>query len=214
MERNWDRYHARPLILLLAVLIASMVTLFVLHRTEAKAQSEVQMAIAGEVLRFHILANSDSEEDQALKLKVRDKVLTFMEKNMPQSLSAEETKTWVREHLAELEEIGRGEVAAQGRTDTVSAAVTTCYFPEKSYGELTFPAGNYEALRVEIGAAMGHNWWCVLYPGICFEDAVNVVIDGEAQKLSHVLTEEEYSQVTAESDFEIHSYFSDKWNNK
>ena len=76
--------------------------------------------------------------------------------------------------------------------------MTTSYFPDKTYGDVTFPAGNYTALRVEIGEAKGQNWWCVLYPNLCFLDAVNAVVPEEGkQKLEQVLTEEEYRQVTA-----------------
>ena len=122
--------------------------------------------------------------------------------------SAEDTEGWVRAHIDEIEEVGRAVVAEAGADYPVSAAVTTCWFPDKSYGDITFPAGNYEALRIEIGAAEGHNWWCVLYPGLCFMDTVNAVVPDEGkQKLKNVLTEEEYSRVTADSDFKIGWFF-------
>ena len=90
----------------------------------------------------------------------------------------------------------------------MNAAVTTCYFSDRTIGEMLFPAGNYEALRVEIGAAAGRNWWCVLYPGLCFDGAVNVVTPGGGSgKMKNILTEEEYSGVTATSDFKISWYF-------
>lgn len=90
----------------------------------------------------------------------------------------------------------------------ITAAVTTCWFPDKTYGDVTFPAGNYEALRIEIGSAKGHNWWCVLYPSLCFRDAANAVVPNEGkEKLKHVLTEEEYSEITAGTEFKISWYF-------
>ena len=155
-----------------------------------------------------MLANSDSEEDQALKLKVRDAVLAFLDENMPEMADAAETGAWMRKNIDAIEEVSRETVAADGAEYPVSAAVTTCWFPDKSYGDVTFPAGNYEALRIEIGAAEGHNWWCVLYPGLCFLDTTNAVVPDEGkQKLKNVLTEEEYSRVTATSDFKISWYF-------
>lgn len=127
---------------------------------------------------------------------------------MPEMADAAETGAWMRKNIDAIEEVSRETVAADGAEYPVSAAVTTCWFPDKSYGDVTFPAGNYEALRIEIGAAEGHNWWCVLYPGLCFLDTTNAVVpDKGKQKLKNVLTEEEYSRVTATSDFKISWYF-------
>ena len=200
--------HAVKICFVLAVLLASLITTGVYYRAEAAAQGELQEHLAQEVLRFHVLANSDSDGDQELKLEVRDAVLAYMDENMPEAESAKDTEGWVRAHIDEIEEAGRAVVAEAGADYPVSAAVTTCWFPDKSYGDITFPAGNYEALRIEIGAAEGHNWWCVLYPGLCFMDTVNAVVPDEGkQKLKNVLTEEEYSRVTADSDFKIGWFF-------
>ena len=117
----------------------------------------------------------------------------------------------MRRHTDELENLSREIVQQEGYDYPVSAAVTTCWFPEKTYGDLTFPSGNYEALRIEIGAAKGHNWWCVLYPNLCFLDAVNAVVPKEGkQELKNVLSEEEYSQITATTDFKIKWYFPER----
>ena len=203
IERN-----AVCIILLLAVCISTLLTGIMCRRVDAAAQADMQAHLAQEVLRFHVLANSDSEEDQALKLKVRDAVLEYLEENMPEMSDAAETALWMRGNIDAIETVSRETVAAEGAEYPVNAAVTTCWFPEKSYGDVTFPAGNYEALRIEIGAAEGHNWWCVLYPGLCFLDAANAVVPDEGkQKLKNVLTEEEYSRVTATSDFKISWYF-------
>lgn len=203
VERNAVR-----IILLLAVCISLLLTGMICRRVDASAQAEMQAHLAQEVLRFHVLANSDSDEDQALKLKVRDAVLAFLEENMPEVEDAAQTEAWMRENIDEIEAVSREIVAEEGAEYPVSAAVTTCWFPDKSYGDITFPAGNYEALRIEIGAADGHNWWCVLYPGLCFLDTTNAVVPEEGKKkLKNVLTEEEYSRVTATSDFKISGFF-------
>lgn len=202
-----DRSKA-GVILIMALCIAALFTWIMYERADAASRAELQEHLAEEVLRFHVLANSDSEEDQSLKIKVRDSVLAFLEENMPETDSASETTAWAREHIDAIEEVGRDTVAASGADQTVSAAVTTCWFPDKSYGDITFPAGNYEALRIEIGAAKGHNWWCVLYPSLCFLDTTNAVVPEEGkQKLKNVLTEEEYAEVTVTSDFEISWFF-------
>ncbi len=191
-----------------AVILADVLTLLVYREADAASLAGMQAHLAQEVLRFHVLADSDSEEDQSVKRKVRDGVLDFLEEEMPETSGAEEAAQWVREHIDEIEEVSRGIVAAEGKDDPVSAAVTTCWFPDRSYGDLTFPAGNYEALRIEIGSGRGHNWWCVLYPSLCFLDTANAVVPEEGkQKLKNVLTDEEYARVTAGSDFEISWYF-------
>ncbi len=207
-DRFFVKRNAEKIIFLLAVLTASLVTLMGLWHVEAAGRMELQQHLAGEVLRFHVIANSDSNEDQELKLQVRDAVLDYFADEMPESGDASQAAAWAREHTDEIEAVGRSVLAEAGSDETVNAAVTTCFFPDRTYGDLTFPAGNYEALRVEIGAARGHNWWCVLYPNLCFLDSTNAVMPDEGkQKLKDVLTEEEYSGITATSRFKIGWFF-------
>lgn len=201
--------------LLCSLVLAAFVTGIVTWQTGVLAQARVQQHLAQEVLRFHILANSDSAEDQSLKLKIRDQVLDYLKDRMPDGMDVEQTTDWMRRHTGELEVLGRQTAEEAGYDYPVSAAVTTCYFPEKTYGDVTFPAGNYEALRIEIGAAKGHNWWCVLYPSLCFLDVTNAVVPEEGkQELKSVLTEEEYTQITAASDFKIKWYFVERMKEK
>ena len=191
-----------------SVLLAAVITVGAYRQADAAEQAALQTHLAQQVVRFHVLANSDSDDDQQLKLQVRDAVLDYMKEKMPESASAEETENWLRRHIDGIEEVSRRIVSEAGADYPVNAAVTTCWFPEKTYGDVTFPAGNYEALRVEIGAAKGHNWWCVLYPALCFMDTTNAVVPDEGkQKLKNVLTEEEYSRITADSDFKISWFF-------
>lgn len=208
MDRYTVEKYKDRMILLLALLAAALILRAVLYRTDAAAEEKAQRELAGEVLRFHVLANSDSAEDQRLKLKVRDAVLLYLEEAMPSEPDAGSQADWIRRHTDEIEAAGRAALRAEGYEYPVNAAVTTCYFSDRTIGEMLFPAGNYEALRVEIGAAEGHNWWCVLYPGLCFDGAVNVVTSGGGSgKMKNILTEEEYSGVTATSDFKISWYF-------
>lgn len=204
---NTDRYKSR-IIFILSVLLAVVVTGLIFWQTGAAAEAGMQQEIAGEILRFHVIANSDSEEDQELKLEVRDAVVDYLTRELPEGLSRSETENWVREHTDEIEEEGQAALEKAGSNDSVNAAVTTCWFSDRTYDDLFFPAGNYRALRVEIGEARGHNWWCVLYPGLGFGDAVNAVdAKGNHENIKNVLTEEEYSEVTATSDFKISWYF-------
>ena len=135
--------HAVKICFVLAVLLASLITTGVYYRAEAAARGELQEHLAQEVLRFHVLANSDSDGDQELKLEVRDAVLAYMDENMPEAESAEDTEGWVRAHIDEIEEVGRAVVAGAGGDYPLRAAGTTCWFPGKSYGGITFSAGKY-----------------------------------------------------------------------
>lgn len=212
---NQINKQGQRIILILALIIAALITAFATWRMQLTAQARTQEQLAEEVLRFHILANSDSREDQDLKMEVKEAVLSYLEEDMPGSMNVDETRDWMSRHTTKLEEIARQKVLDKEKDYPVSAAVTTCYFPQKTYGDVTFPAGNYRALRIEIGAAKGNNWWCVLYPSLCFSDATNAVVPNEGKKkLKNVLTEEAYSQVTTQSDFKIKSYFLDLFKEK
>lgn len=200
--------HAVKICVVLAIMSALLVTGCICRRAEMISRAQLQEHLADEVLRFHVLANSDSEADQAQKLAVRDAVLDYLEKEMPGYLDEEGTVQWIRRHTDEIESVSQKMAGAAGKAYPVSAAVTTCWFPDRTYGDMTFPAGNYKALRIEIGAAEGHNWWCVLYPSLCFMDSVNAVMPEEGrQKLKNVLTEEEYSRITADTKFRIRWFF-------
>ena len=209
MESLNKKYKfAKAGMILLTVLTAASLTWMIVKREQEIRAARAQEHIAEEVLRFHILANSDSQEDQALKMEVKELILGWMENTMPKGMDLTETKLWLKEHTDEAEALCEERIREQGYTYPVSTAVTTCYFPEKSYGDVTLPAGNYEALRIEIGAANGHNWWCVLYPNLCFVDAVHAVMPEESkQELERVLTEEEYDLCTSGAKFRVKSYF-------
>lgn len=186
------------------------------ERTIAVQQrtAQLQKNLAKEVFRFHVLADSDSEEDQAVKLKVRDQVISYMKKEMKEDQvedSAQGTKRWAAEHLKELEQVSEEVIREEGYSYDAHAQITNCYFPEKRYGDVTFPKGYYEALRICLGSAKGHNWWCVLYPNLCFTDSTCAVVDEKGKgKLKSTLTAEEYEMVTAVTEFKMKSYFLEK----
>ena len=191
----------------ISLVLTGMITKKRLEAVDRK-MAEVQERISQEVFRFHVLANSDSDEDQKIKLEVRDEVLSYMKDEMGEEASAEETKKWAASHLEELKETARKVLMKEGFDYGVSAEVTTCYFPEKRYGDVVFPDGDYEALRIELGKALGHNWWCVLYPNLCFIDTTCAVVSEEGkEELEEVLEEDEYAMITAASEFKIRWFF-------
>ena len=164
----------------------------------------LQPSIASKILRFHVLANSDSPSDQKVKEKVRDAVGTYLKPLLEESDNIEETRTIVDAHMDQIVAISEETLKEQGYDYTVSAVITHTDFPEKTYGSYTFPKGNYEALEFTIGKGDGKNWWCVLYPNMCVKGTVFAVEDNEAgEELREVLTPWEYADVFDSGDVEV-----------
>lgn len=205
---NLNQYR-NQICVIIAVSISLLLTGCVIRKQELNEKIQTtQTKLASEVLRFHVLANSDSEEDQELKLKVKSGIIEYMQEQLPEANSAQETKEWAEANQQELTETAESIIQEAGYDYPVEVMVTTSYFPDKTYGDVTFPAGQYENLRVEIGEAAGQNWWCVLYPNLCFIDATHAVVSEEGKEdLQEVLDEEEYEMVTATSEFKIKWYF-------
>lgn len=128
--------------------------------------------VRDDVFRLHILANSDSAADQALKLKVRDGVLTAFSEYSPSSLS--DAVDTARQNIDKLRETAKKILRKNGCDDAVDAKIEQAYFDTRTYGDVTLPAGEYTALRIVIGNGEGHNWWCVMYPSLCLPAATNL----------------------------------------
>lgn len=134
-----------------------------------------QRELADSVIRFHVIANSDSEEDQALKLAVRDRVLAQAEELYPEGATLTQAQEALEGHLNLLAAAGRQVVEEQGYDYPVTARLEDCWFPTKEYEGFALPAGNYTALRVTIGEGKGRNWWCVAFPPLCLGAASETV---------------------------------------
>lgn len=185
--------------LMLLLLILAAVPMRV-HYENRKMQEE----IAEKILRFHVIANSDSKEDQELKLKVRDAVGLYMKDEMKNVNSRKEAEQIANANLENIEKIAEEVIEKEGKSYTVNALVGQVDFPVKTYGNYSFPSGTYEALEVVIGAGSGRNWWCVMYPNMCFQGSMYEVIDQEARtSLREVLTEEEYDSIIEDGDYKI-----------
>ena len=170
----------------------------------------LQEGIADKILRFHVLAASDSEADQALKLKVRDAVGSYMQVRLSGADSRQKSEEIVTECMEEIISVAENVVEREGYDYTVTASLAEVDFPVKKYGSYTFPAGTYEALEVIIGAGEGHNWWCVMYPNMCFSGSVYEVVEEDADAaLREVLTKEEYKEVFSSGEVKVDfKYFS------
>jgi len=156
----------------------------------------LQPSIASKILRFHVLANSDSIEDQSVEEEVRDAVGLYLQPLLKDAESLEETKNIVDKNIQQIIGVAENTLAEKGYDYTVSAHITRTDFPEKTYGAYTFPRGEYEALQIIIGEGEGKNWWCVLYPNMCFRGSVFEVVEKEAgEALREVLSPWEYADV-------------------
>ena len=183
---------------LMAVAIGVVFSLiFGAHWTKGYSEM-VRNGIAAKVVRFHVLANSDREADQQLKLAVRDRVLQEYGHLLQECENKEETLQALEEVQQEICETAMAEVVAQGYDYSVRVSLVREEFPFKKYDDLIFPAGVYDALRIEIGEAKGQNWWCVLYPQMCFVDAAwGYSTEESHRRLENTLTEEEFLVVSA-----------------
>lgn len=135
--------------------------------------------IVNEIIRFHVIANSDSDEDQSLKLKVRDKVIEFVSSSLRNCESLDDARNFLISNKSEIESIAKSVVDENGYSYNVTSTLSRENFPDKVYGDVVFPQGEYEAYRILIGEAKGQNWWCVMFPPLCFVDGTKEVVDSE-----------------------------------
>jgi stage II sporulation protein R len=159
---------------------------------------DINKGLSSSVIRLHVVANSDSPEDQQLKRDVRDAVLAYMRNELKDCDDVTETEDFIKERIGVIENIAKEEIQRQGSSYPVKAQLGCFPFPTKSYGDVTLPAGSYKALKIVIGKGDGDNWWCVLFPPLCFVDATHGTLPQSVKDdLKKVLTEEEYSIVTS-----------------
>lgn len=159
-----------------------------------KAEEALSGELAPQILRFHVLANSNSDADQNLKLEVKQLLIDTMYEDLEnKDLSKEELISYVNEHKDELQDTAEAFMLSKGYAYPADIRIERCYFPTKIYGDVTFPCGTYDAVRVLLGNGEGNNWWCVLYPPLCFSSAsVCEVPDSSRQELKNLLEENDY----------------------
>ncbi|WP_346929941.1 stage II sporulation protein R [Clostridium sp.] len=193
-------------------IISTIVTIFIIVVLLVKVQgveavnsvSENKMEdnvstedISGKLIRFHVIANSDSEKDQSLKLKVRDKVLEYVQPLLKDSKSIEESREILNKENEKILEIARVIIKENGYDYSVESTLGKENFPVKTYGNITLPQGEYEAYRIIIGTGEGQNWWCVMFPPICFVDITKgeVAYEETEEEMKKVLDDEEFNMV-------------------
>jgi stage II sporulation protein R len=173
-NKNKNKYTIIAYLLLL-----SFATIFSLYMPKTQATAQDETVIPNEAIRLRILANSDSEDDQALKRKVRDAVNAEITKWVQDLTSLEEARTTIKTGLPEIQQIAEEIVAQENETQSVKVDFGKVEFPTKLYGQFLYPAGEYEAILITLGEGEGANWWCVLFPPLCFLDFSNGVAVSE-----------------------------------
>lgn len=188
-----------------------MVGILLLGSAYQYRSSKLQEEIADKVLRFHVIANSDSEADQALKLKVRDGIGNYLHKELQAADNLEESIEIINKNMDDITACAERVIASEGYDYSVQSKVAWVDFPVKTYGEYAFPKGNYQALKVVIGNGTGKNWWCVMYPNMCFSNSMYEVVDENSkEELQKVLTQEEYTEVVAEGKVQVKLKYLEK----
>lgn len=158
---------------------------------------DIQKSIASKIIRFHVIANSDLKSDQALKLKVRDAVLEYISPKLKNSSNINESRKILKENDKNILAVARKVIQEQGYTYKVRSTLGQADFPIKTYGNITLPQGRYEAYRIIIGEGKGQNWWCVMFPPLCFVDISKGQISYKSteEKMKSVLNQKEYDSV-------------------
>ena len=166
--------------------------------------SAVSDNLSNAVFRLHVLANSDSDEDQNLKLKVRDSLLKYMNSISSNCSTKEDALKIVINNKKQFQEIAEKTIQENGFNYSVNINIGNFYFPTKNYGDISLPAGFYDALRIEIGESKGKNWWCVMFPSLCFINVSSGFVDDKSKEnLENNLEQESYQIISDNTSPEI-----------
>ncbi|MDX5710521.1 stage II sporulation protein R [Clostridioides difficile] len=182
--------------LLILSLISVISIMTIVINGEVKKVDNISKDYKDKLIRFHVIANSNTDEDQELKLKVRDEVIKYLQPKLQNSKSRKESEAIIKKEYSSLEEISKNIILKNGYNYSVKVGIQYSNFPTKQYSNIVLPAGEYKALKIIIGKGEGKNWWCVMFPPLCFVDESNGVIDKSTDdKLKEVLTDKEYKLI-------------------
>ena len=160
----------------------------------------ISLDLSSNLLRLHVIANSDSVEDQILKLKVRDSIINYMNSINTNPVSKDDSVKCIINHIGDFKEIANSTINEYGYTYDVSIDITNSDFPTKNYGSIFLPNGNYDALKITIGSGQGKNWWCVLFPPLCFVDSSSISFANDSYYLlQDSLSDEDFSIINKDS---------------
>jgi len=204
MKLFFNKFKSKfKIILTLFILFSIYTTICAISYVQA-----VSSDISNSVFRLHVIANSNSDDDQALKYKVRDNLLHYMNDICSNCKSKQEAINIVTEHNDKFKQIALETIKNEGYSYNVNINIGNFKFPTKHYGDISLPAGYYDALKVEIGDAKGRNWWCVMFPSLCFVDISSGIVPNKSkEELKNVLSDEEYSVISDDSNPEMQFKF-------
>ncbi|MEY8303453.1 stage II sporulation protein R [Anaerosalibacter bizertensis] len=181
------------------ILICSLITVLIIYIIVPFISLEKEETTFQEndnIIRFHVIANSDSTPDQELKLEVRDRILEEVGGEFDSSKNIDESRKIIEENLNKIKNIAEDQIKKEGKDYKVEVSLGNDKFPTKTYGDLTLPAGEYEALKVVIGEGKGKNWWCVMFPPLCFVDITHSVSSVDEEEFKEEINKQENEEET------------------
>ncbi len=186
------------LLIILTLLFGSAYVLKGASQDASASESAASAEVIGKnLIRFHVIANSDSETDQSVKLEIRDAILRRVGPQLEKLESTKEAMDYLQNNMDTIIEIANGILSKKSMGYKATASVGKFDFPVKSYNSITLPAGNYTALRVVLGNGDGKNWWCVMFPPLCFIDVTQGLTEEKTdQQLSRVMTTQNVDSIT------------------
>lgn len=184
---------------MILAIIAGLIMTVIISAGETYSKG-VTDDLSSHFIRFHLLANSDTVEDQQMKEQIRDLVLAYMSPLLKDSASIEETRSIIKRESANIEQIALQVIKQRKKEYTVTIRLEKVDFPTKAYGDIKLPAGEYEACRIIIGEGKGKNWWCVMFPPLCYVDVSSGIVPSEQkEKLKDSISQEDYQLITQSS---------------
>lgn len=183
-------------------IIAIVNLYFFVGAKQVKSDEEIVKDISEKLIRFHVIANSDEEADQQLKIKVKDNIINYIFPKLKDSKSIDESRDILRNNNKQILKIAEKTIKENGYNYSVNSTLDRENFPEKNYGNITLPQGEYEAYRVIIGSGQGKNWWCVMFPPLCFVDVTKGQVSDEKteETMKRVLDNDEYTEISNKND--------------
>lgn len=179
-------------IMITLILFSILYNNMVKHTDEALLQKN----ISKKIIRFHVIGNSNSTYDQTIKMNIKNSIVTYLEPLLKNTSSLNEARNIINNNLSTINTIAQKQLDKYSISYTTSTSLEHTYFPVKQYGNITLPEGNYESVCIRLGSAKGKNWWCVLYPTLCFVDCTYSILPSESNnKLKKSLTSDEYNYI-------------------
>lgn len=197
MKKNLNKIKNSKITIVCILTFLLFIYIFICSFSYVNAISD---DISNSVFRLHVIANSNTDKDQNLKYKVRDNLINYMNNICNNCSSKQEAINIVNNNINQFKTIALNTIKNEGFNYNVNIEIGNFQFPTKHYGDISLPAGFYDALKIEIGEAKGENWWCVMFPSLCFIDISSGIVPDESKKeLQETLSNEEYSIISNKS---------------